>query len=323
MKIALKSLAVAAIAVMSVQTSHAADEYPARPIRMVVPFAPGGGADNSARKIVEPLSKALGQTVVIENKSGAGGTVGAGIVAKAAPDGYTLLYTTAGQQMTAPYLLPSLQYDPFKDLASVGRIAEGTSVLVVNKDLPVHSVQELIDYAKAHPGKLSFASSGIGSTSHLGGELFKKMAGIDIVHVPYRGTGPAMNDVIGGRVAMAIDNISVYMPHIKSGELRALGTSRKERSPIAPDIPAIAETLPGFEAFPINYLTVPAGTSEDVIRTLNTALNRTLNDEGLEDYFRSQGTLLLPTSPKEMDELVRTEQQKWKELIESANIKLE
>lgn len=314
---------ILAVAASCLPLAHAADIFPSRSIRLIVPFAPGGGADTSARRIVESWGHELGQSVVIENKSGAGGTLGASFVAKAAPDGYTLLYTTAGQQMTAPFLLSNLGYDPYKDLVSVGRVAEGTNALIVGKNVPAHTVQELIDYAKAHPNELSFASSGIGSTSHLGGELFKKEADIDIVHVPYRGTGPAMNDVLGGRVAMTIDNISIYMPHIKSGELRALGVSTKNRSPIVPDIPTIAETLPGFEAFPINYITAPAGTPKAVIQTLNAALNKTMKNKKLQESFSSLGTTLVSSTPEEMDAFVRSEQKKWKALIEGANIKIE
>lgn len=299
-----------------------ADAYPDRPIHLVVPFAPGGGADTNARKIAEPWAKVLGQPIVVENKPGAGGTVGAGFVSHATPDGYTLLYTTPGQQMTGPYLFKDLSYDPFKDLVSVGKLTEGANVLVVTKTLPVKSVGKLIKYAKAHPGKLGFASSGVGSTSHLAGELFKQEAGVDIFHVPYRGTGPALNDVIGGQVPMTIDTLSVYLPHIKAGEVRALGVSTLQRSEMAPDIPAIAETLPGFEAFPINYITAPAGTPASIIAKLNKTLNQVIKDPKVQGQF-SMGTKLEGSTPQEMDALVKSEQKKWKAIIESADIKIQ
>lgn len=303
-------------------SSQAADAFPSQPIRLIVPFAPGGGADTNARKIADPWSKVLGQPIVVENKPGAGGTLGASYVAQAAPDGYTLLYTTPGQQMTGPYLFKDLSYDPFKDLVSVGKLTEGANVLVVTKSLPVKSVQELIDYARAHPGKLGFASSGVGSTSHLAGELFKKEAGLDIFHVPYRGTGPARNDLIGGQVPMTIDTLSVYLPQIESGEVRALGVSTLKRSASAPDIPAIAETLPGFEAFPINYITAPAATPAAVIEKLNATLNQTMQDPKVREAF-VMGTTLEGSTPQQMDELVKSEQKKWEDLIHSANIKIE
>lgn len=303
--------------------SQATTTYPNQAIRLIVPFAPGGGADTNARKIAEPWSKALGQTIVVENKPGAGGTVGASFVAHAKPDGYTLLYTTPGQQMTGPFLFKELGYDPFKDLVSVSKLTEGANVLVVNKNLPVKNVKELIDYAKAHPGKLGFASSGMGSTSHLAGELFKKEAGIDIFHVPYRGTGLALNDLLGNQVPMTIDTLSVYLPYIKSGDVRALGVSTKKRSDIAPDIPAIAETLEGFEAFPINYITAPAKTPDAVIAKLNATLIRAMQDPTVQKTFKQTGTSLEGSTPAQMDQLVKSEQTKWKDLIESAHIKIQ
>jgi tripartite-type tricarboxylate transporter receptor subunit TctC len=300
----------------------AADDFPNQPIHLIVPFAPGGGADAGARKIAEPWAKLLGQPIVIENKPGAGGTTGASYVAHAKPDGYTLLWTTPGQQMTAPFLFKSLGYDPYKDLVPVGQTTLGANVLVVPASLPVHSVKELIDYARANPGKLGFASSGIGSTSHLSGELFKKMAGIEIFHVPYRGTGPALADLVGGQVPMSIDTLSVYWQMIEAGKVRALGVSTLKRVAAAPDIPAIAETLPGYDAFPINYITVPAGTPADVIAKLNATLNRVAQDPKVGSSF-DVGTVLKPGTPQEMDALVKSEQKKWKDLITSAGIQPE
>lgn len=301
----------------------AADAFPQRPIHLIVPFAPGGGADTNARQIAEPWSKALGQPIVIENKPGAGGTLGASYVAHAAADGYTLLYTTPGQQMTAPYLLKNLSYRPLDDLISIGKVTEGTNVLVVSKNLPVHNVRDLIDYAKAHPGKLGFASSGVGSSSHLAGELFKKEAGVNIFHVPYRGTGPAHTDILGGQVPMTIDTLSVYLPDIKSGAVRALGVSTLARNPIAPDIAPIADTLDGFEAYPINYITAPAQTPDAVIHKLNDTLNQALHDPTLRANFIAAGTKPEGSTPQQMDELVRSEGKKWQALIESAGITIE
>ncbi len=325
----MKSLLYAVVALASSVSALApsfavADTtYPDKPIRLVVPFAPGGGADYSARRFAQPLSDALKQSIIIDNVPGAGGSMGANKVAKAAPDGYTLLYTTPGQQMTAPYLIENLPYDAFKDLRAVSQLTAGTNVLVVNKDFPAQSVQELIDYAKKNPGKVNFASSGIGSTSHLAGELFKKMADIDIVHVPYKGTGPAMNDLRGGRVHMAIDTLSVYLPQIRSGNVRALGIASAARNPMVPDVPPIADTLPGFEASPINYLTVPAKTPDAVVTKLNQALREVLGDPALQQNFLESGSRLNGTSPEEMEAVVRRETLKWKAVIEGANIQVQ
>jgi len=302
--------------------SSQAASFPDHPIRLIVPFAPGGGADINARIVAEPWSKILGQTIVVENKGGAGGTLGAAYVAQAPHDGYTLLYVTPGQQMTAPYLFKKLSYDPFKDLVPIGKLTAGNNVLMVNKSLPVHSIKELIDYARSHPGKLGFGSSGMGSTSHLAGELFKQKAGIDIFHVPYRGTGPARTDLLGGQIPMTIDTLSVYLPVIQSGEVRALGVASLKRDPTLPDVPAIAEILPEFEAIPINYIAAPAGTPRAIIDKLNATLNQAISDVNSSKVL-VQGTAFEGSTPDEMAALVTSEQKKWKELIERANIKLD
>ncbi len=314
--IALTAFASTPLPAMAAEVSS----FPDKAVRLVVPFAPGGGADLSARRFAQPLSEIMGQSVIVENVPGAGGTLGAAKVVKAAPDGYTLLYTTPGQQMTAPYLIENLPYDAFKDLRAVSKLTAGTNVLVVGKDFPAKSVQELIDYAKKNPGKVNFASSGIGSTSHLAGELFKKMAGIDIVHVPYRGSGPAAADVVGGRVEMSIDTLSVYLPHIKDGRVRALGVSTAKPNPIAPEIRPIADALTGFEASPVNYITAPSGTPDAVIEKLNKMINTVASDKALQATFASTGSLLGGNTPQEMEALVRSEQKRWKEVIDSAGI---
>lgn len=319
----MKTLVRAAMAIalaFNLNAAQANDTYPDRTIRLVVPFAPGGGADFTARRFAQPLSELLKQTIVVENVPGAGGTMGANKVAKAVPDGYTLLYTTPGQQMTAPYLIENLPYDAFKDLRAVSQLTAGTNVLVVSKDFPASSVSELIEYAKKNPGKLNFASSGIGSTSHLAGELFKKMADIDIVHVPYKGSGVAASDVVSGRVQMSIDTLSVYLPHIQSGAVKALGVSTLEPNSIIPDVPPIAKTLPGFEASPVNYITAPAGTPDAIIEKLSTAIRTLAADEKLRETFATTGSRLKGSTPEEMDALIRVEQARWKDVIDSAGI---
>ncbi len=315
-----RTLALIAATLIQLASPAAAQApaWPERPIRLVVPFAPGGGADNTARRLAEPLGARLGQQIVIDNKPGAGGTLGAGLVAHAKPDGYTLLYTTPGQQMTNPHLMPKLPYDPLKDLVAVGQLLEGGSVLVVHKDVAAKTVPELIALARKQPGKMSFASAGIGASSHLGGELFKSEAGIDIIHVPYKGSGAAVVDVIAGRVQIAMDSISVYQSHIASGAVRAIAVSSLERNPAMPDIPTIAETIPGFEASPVNYITAPAGTPREIIDRLNREINAILAMPDMQASFTATGTLLRGSTPEAMEARIRSESVKWKKVIDQS-----
>ncbi len=224
----LALIMMTAAGTMTFASAVEAQDYPNRAVRLVVPFAPGGGSDIVARLIGDPISNALGKPIIIDNKPGSGAVIGADFVAKSPADGYTLLYTTAGPQITNPYLLPSLPYDPNKDLVPVALLAKNLNVLVVSPNVPAKTVKELIDYAKANPGKVSFSSSGLGSSSHLSGEMFKQLAGVDIIHVPYRGTGPAIQDLLAGRIEMTIDTVATLLPHIQSGGLRR--TRRRNRA---------------------------------------------------------------------------------------------
>lgn len=294
------------------------DNYPSKPIRLVLAFSPGGGADINARTITDPLSQKLGQPVIIDYKPGGGGTLAAMIVANAAPDGYTLLYATPGQQMTNPHLMDKLPYDPVKSFKAVSQPVEGGNVLVVNKNLPVSHVADLIALAKAEPGKINFASSGIGSSSHLAGELFKSMAGIDIVHVPYKGSGAAVTELIGGSVQMTIDTVSVYLQHIKAGELKAIGISTLSRNPALPDVPLIADTLPGFQAAPVNYITAPAATPDEIILKLNKAINEVLQTPSVQEKFSSNGATGKGGTPEQMEALIQSESAKWEKIIRSS-----
>ena len=309
--------AVTVFASLNAPVTYSQD-YPNKPIKLIVPFAPGGGADNTARIISEPLAKRLGQSVIIEYKPGAGGVIGAAFVANAPKDGYTLLYATPGQQMTAPYLMDKMPYDAATAFSSVIEIIEGSSVLVVNKELPVNSVKELIAYAKANPNKVNFASSGIGSSSHLAGELFKSMAGINIEHVPYKGSGQAVTEVIGGSVQMSIDSLSVYQAHIKAGAVKALAVSTLARNVALPDLPTIADTLPGYTAAPINYITAPAGTPAAIIAKLNKELNEVLKNPEVRERLIATGLDIKGGTPEEMDRVVISESKKWQKVIEQS-----
>jgi tripartite-type tricarboxylate transporter receptor subunit TctC len=319
---AMFTMALAVAAMTAAPYATAQTDYPSKqPIKLIVPFAPGGGADLTARLVSEPLAKKLGQTIIVENKPGGGGTVGARIVAASAPDGYTLLYTTPGPQLTNPFLMESLPYDPVKDLAPISTIAVVPSVLVVNKSVPVKTFPELIELAKKNPGQIRFASAGIGASSHLSGELLKVMADVDIQHVPYRGTGPAVQDVVGGRVEMAIDSLTVYQQFIEAGTVKALAVTTAQRLEALPGVPAVAEFLPGFESSPVNYLSAPGGTPEPIQAKLNAALNKVLADPALQARMKQAGLLPGGNSIDEMRKLVSSEQQKWKKVIESSGAK--
>ena len=316
--------AVGALSVVTAAFSSqslAAESYPTKPIKIVVPFAPGGAADTTARMMSEPLSRQLGQTVIVENKPGGGATIGAAYVANAPADGYTVLYTTPGPQITNPYLMAKLPYDPDKDLVPVSRVSWFPNVLVVTTSLPVNSVSELIAYARKNPGKVNFASSGIGASSHLAGELFKTMANVDITHVPYKGSGQVLQDLIGGNVQMTIDSLSVYLPSIKAGTVKALGIAMPQRSPALPEVPAIDDQLKGFDATAVNYLTVPAATPKAVIDRLNKAVVTVLADPALQERMFAMGMVPKSSTPDEMAKEVRLEQTKWKKVIQDSGAK--
>ncbi len=294
-----------------------------RPIRFVVPFAAGGGSDVMARVIAEPLSQRLGATIVVDNKPGANATIGADFVAKSAPDGLTMLHTSPGPQITNPYLMAKLPYDPVKDLQPVARLGVFVNVLVVTTKLPVNNVAELVAYAKANPGKLSFASPGIGSGGHLAGEYFKRTAGIDIVHVPYKGTGAAITDLVAGNVHLSLDSIAAFTPLIKSGQLRAIAVGYKERAPSLPDVPTLAETYPGFDASPMNYLSVRGGTPADVVAKLNQEVNAVLATPAIRQRMLDLGVLVSSSSVDEITQQVSSERDKWRRIIEASGAKAE
>jgi tripartite-type tricarboxylate transporter receptor subunit TctC len=300
-----------------------AQTYPSRPVHFVVPFAAGGGSDVMARLIAEPLAQRLGQPIVIENKAGGNATIGADYVAKSAPDGLNMLHTTPGPQITNPFLMSKLPYDPVKDLLPVARLGVFVNVLVVTPKLPVKNLEELVAYAKANPGKLSFASAGIGSGSHLAGEYFKRAAGLDIVHVPYKGTGAAMQDLVAGNVQLSLDSMAAFMPMIKSGQLRAVAVGYGQRSSSLPDVPALAEFYPGFDAAPMNYLSVRGGTPPAFVERLNREVNAVLTTPAIRQRLLDMGVLVSTSTPDEIARQVDTERQKWKRIIEASGAKAE
>ncbi len=315
---------VAVLALLSL-AGNAQERYPAKPLRIIVPFAPGGSTDIFARLVGERLSVALAQPVVIENRAGASGNIGADAVAKSAPDGYTLLMATTGVMAINNALFKSMAYDAAKDFEPVIFIASITNVLAVPNDLPAKSVAELVALSKKNPGQLTFASSGAGSSTHLSAELFKSMAAIDMVHVPFKGSGQALIDVIAGRVSMIVDNMPSALPHIKAGKLRALGVTGSRRSGALPEVPTIAEAgaevgLRGYESLSWSGFAVPMGTPRDVIQRLNRETALILLAPEMRQKLAEQGADAIGGPPEAFAEHVRREREKWGKLVRERNI---
>jgi tripartite-type tricarboxylate transporter receptor subunit TctC len=301
-----------------------AQGYPTQQIRLIVPFAAGGGSDILARIIAEPLSKRLGQSIVVENKPGGGATVAADLVAKSPPDGYTWLFTTAGPQITNPYLMAQLPYNPFKDFAPVAMLAKSVNVLVVHPGVPAKNVRELIDYAKANPGKLNYASVGNGSSSHLTMELLKSTAGIDIVHVPFNGSPPAVTATIQGETQLIFAVMQPLQAQIQAGKLRAIAVTTSKRFPLLPDLPAIAEAgYPGFEALAWNGILVAAGTPRPIVVRLNAEINDILKDPAVKAALNAQGFELIGGAPEDFARLISSESSKWAPVIAKTGAKID
>src|SRR5882672_2601695 len=300
---------------------NAQDRYPLRPLRIIVPFAPGGSTDIFARLVAERLTVSLGQPVVVENRAGASGNIGAEAVAKAAPDGYTLLMATTGVMAINNALFRNLAYDAAKDFEPVIFIASITNVLAVPNDLPAKNVAELVALAKRDPGKLTFASSGAGSSTHLSAELFKSMAGVDIVHVPFKGSGQALIDVVAGRVSMIFDNMPSALPHIKGGKLRALGVTGSKRSGALPDVPTIAEAgVPGYESLSWSGFALPSGAPREVVQRLNRETNAVLATADMKQKLAEQGADAVGGLPEAFAKHVRAEREKWGRLVQERGI---
>jgi tripartite-type tricarboxylate transporter receptor subunit TctC len=300
-----------------------AQTYPSKGLRIVVPFAPGGSTDIVARLIADRLGTAVGQSVVVENRSGAGGNIGAEAVARSAPDGYTLLMATTGVMAINNALYKDLSYNAATDLAPVIYAASITNVLSTPMDLPAKSVTELVALAKAKPGTLSFASSGSGSSTHLSGELFKSMTGVDVIHIPFKGSGQALIDVVAGRVSMIFDNMPSALPHIKGGKLRALGVTGSKRSSALPEAPTIAEAgVPGYESLSWSGIAVPAATPRDVVARLNKEIAAILARDEMRQKLAEQGAETVGGPPEAFDAHIKAEREKWGRLVRANNITL-
>ena len=300
----------------------AAQTYPSRPITLVVPFPPGGSATIIARIIADKMSEGLGQQIVVDNRGGAGGSIAARQVAKSAPDGATLLLAFTGTLAVSPLIFANVGYDPRKDLAGIGLIGMAPSVLAVHPSVPARSVADLIGIAKAEPGKIQYGSPGIGTTNHLAGELLAAMTGIKITHIPYKGTGPAITDLLGGHIAMMFAPIPAAHGNVSAGALRALGVTSLKRSSLWPDIPTVAETgLPGFEVVQRSALLAPAGTPRTIIERLNKELNAVLATDEVRRRLAVEGGEPVPGAPEEYAADIDREEMRWSKLVATIGLK--
>jgi tripartite-type tricarboxylate transporter receptor subunit TctC len=310
-----------ALALLLAFCAPAAAEYPDHPVRLIIPFPPGGSNDVVGRLVAKQLSVKLGAQVFVDNRGGAGGVLGTEAAAVAPPDGYTLLIVSLAHAVN-PSLYPKLTYDPVKSFAPISILATGPNVLVVNPELPVKDVKELLALAKQKPGELDYASAGVGSFQHLGGELFKLTAGVNLQHVPYKGGGPAMQDVIAGHVKVMFSSLVQTTPFIKSGQLRALGTGGAQRNPVLPDVPTIAEAgVPGYVSDNWWGIMAPAGTPQPIIDKVYAAAQEALKAPELQEAFAREGAASLTMSTAEFQKYIENEITKWARVVKEGNIK--
>ena len=299
-----------------------AAEYPARPIRFIVPYGGGSGPDITARLFATELSKQIGQQIVVDNRPGASGSIGTEMIARAAPDGYTIGFGGISTFAINPSVLARLPYDPDKDLLKVVQTYFNPGVLAVSLSLPVNSMKDLIDYGKSNPGKLSFGSSGNGTSSHLSGELLNIMTGTQMVHVPYKTPEQGITDTIGGRLPVMFNNIGPMLPHVKAGRIRGLGVTGLKRSPAIPELPAIAETVPGFEVIVWGGVVLPAGAPKAIVARLNAEINKVLASPALKERYATIGYEVVGGTPQQFDAFVKSEIAKWADVVMRSGAKL-
>ena len=296
--------------------------YPVKPIRIIVPFAPGGSTDILARLVAQKLTEGLGQQTIVENRAGGGSVIGTEIVAKAPPDGYTLLMTSTST-VTNPSLVRKLPFDTLRDFAAVTQLVSSPNVLAVHPSLPVKSVRELIALARAKPDQITFGSGGNGTSTHLGGEILPLMAGVRMVHVPYKGAAPATVALMSGEISWQLVAILAVAPHIRSGRLRAIAVSSLQRASILPDVPPVAETLPGFEASPWTGVSAPAGTPKDVIAKLQQTIAKGYTAPETRERLAQDGNEVVVSTPEQFEVFFRAQMEKWAKVIKDAGIRLE
>jgi tripartite-type tricarboxylate transporter receptor subunit TctC len=319
MRLLFSMLAVMAIAVPSAN----AQEWPTRAVTVVVPFTAGGTTDLFARTLAQHMERTFGKPFIVENRAGAGGNIGTTHVAKAAPDGYTIEVGTVSTHAINPSLYKNLAHDTAKDFQPISLISRVPNILVVNKNFPPNSVQELIDYAKANPGKITYGSSGSGTSIHLSAELFKMRTGVDMVHVPYRGSGELVAAMLGGHIDLAFDNMPISWPHAKNGELKALAVTSAERSPAAPHLPTIGEVIPGFEATSWFGVFVPAAVPRPIVDKLAAEVKRILLLPEVNKSLSDIGATPSPTTPEEFTAFINAEREKWAEVVKISGAKVD
>jgi tripartite-type tricarboxylate transporter receptor subunit TctC len=318
-----RSFLSTSLAATAFATPAFAQSYPNKPVRMIVPFPAGGATDILARALSIKLGEKLGQNVVVENRPGAGGTIGSQAVAQAAPDGYTILLATSSTHSIGPVINPKIPYDAQADFTALGQVASSPNIVLVPPTSPAKTIREFIDYLKKNPGKLNYASSGNGTIVHLTTELFKAQSGTFIVHIPYRGTALAIPDLISGKVDVMFDSLVTGLPHVKDGKLRALAVTSEKRSALAPDLPTVADVLPGFESVTWFGLYGPKALAPDVVQKLNSSLNAALADSDVKERFARLGAEPTITTPAAFANLAQNERAKWKRIIEQRKIAVE
>jgi len=312
--------ACAAALCLAASSASLAQGYPTKPIRLIVPFPAGGATDLFARTLSQKMGEKLGTTLVIDNKPGAGGAIGSDMEAKAPPDGYTLLLATTSTHSIGPAITPKLPYDTVRDFTPIAHVGDAPSIMLVPNNSPAKTVREWIDYAKKNPGKLNYASSGNGTIVQLTAELFKSQADVFVTHIPYKGTALAIPDLITGKVDVLFDSLPTGMPHVRDGRLRALGVTTLKRSPLAPELPPIADVLPGFESNTWFGLYGPKGLPADMVARINTAANQSLSDPEVRDKLARLGIEPTTSTPAQLASLVAADAAKWKQIITDRKI---
>jgi tripartite-type tricarboxylate transporter receptor subunit TctC len=314
----MKLKAFCGTAALALAATAQAQSWPSKPVRLIVPFPPGGGNDTVARAVGTELAKPLGQQIVIDNRAGAGGTIGADLAAHAPPDGYTLFLAGVASHGINPVLNPKLPYDAVRDFAPVSLLASAPLIVVIHPSLPVKNIKDLIALAKAKPGALNFASNGSGGSSHMAGEMFNAMAGVKIVHVPYRGLAPALTDLLSGQVQIMFSSAVAMLPQVKAGKLRGLATTGAKRPPAIPDLPTVAEAgVPGYETGSWYGIVAPAGTSPEIINRLSTELQKIVRQPAMQERFNAEAANPIGSTPQEFAAHIQREKERWTKVVKA------